>query len=99
MKSIEWMLLRGSGLRAGSFESKKKVYLKRREKGNACEKVDERKSWGWWEDQVRSWAIGLSSYISPTEKGAMGEKKTGEILRDVRGGEEGNVGSSHIKWF
>lgn len=61
------------------FESKEKVYLKRREQGNACEKVDERKSWGWWEDQVRSGAIGLSSYISPTEKGAMGEKKTGEI--------------------
>lgn len=61
------------------FDSKKKVYLKRREQENACEKVDERKSWGWWEDQVRSWAVGLSSYISPSEKGAMGEKKTGEI--------------------
>lgn len=37
---------------------------------------------------VRPWAVGLSSYISSSKKGAVEEKKTGEMQRDFRSGEK-----------
>lgn len=50
-------------------------------------------------DQLRSWAIRVTSCVSSSKKGAMEEGKTGDMQRDSRGGEKRNVGSSHFQWL
>ena len=40
-------------------------------------------------DRVGSWAVGASSDVSFSKKGAMEEQKTGDVQRDFRGGERG----------
>lgn len=56
-------------------------------------KVDEGKSWGWWEDRVRSWAIGLSSSVLLPQRKEQWEKRL-EKYKEMLGTEEGNVESS-----
>lgn len=43
----------------------------------------------WWRDRVRSQAVGASSDVSFSKKGAMEEQQTGDMQRDFRGGERG----------
>lgn len=43
----------------------------------------------WQRDRVRSRAVGASSDVSFSKKGAMEEQKAGDMQRDFRGGERG----------